>query len=69
MPLTPAQQDYIETIYSLEKNSGLDKIRITDIANKLGTKLPTVTRTVRKLKLILHFLMQVFQIKKLSKVK
>ncbi|MFH2049192.1 MAG: metal-dependent transcriptional regulator [bacterium] len=47
--LTPAQEDYIEAIYRLEVSSKNDKIRITDIAEQLGTKLPTVTRTVQKL--------------------
>ena len=49
MKLTAVQQDYIETIYKLNSNSNLNKIRITDIASVLGTKLPTVTRTVHKL--------------------
>ncbi len=49
LPLTAVQQDYIETIYRLSKDSKKKKIRITDIAEKLGTKLPTVTRTVKKL--------------------
>lgn len=47
--LTPAQEDYIEAIYRLELSSKNEKIRITDIAEELGTKLPTVTRTVQKL--------------------
>ena len=47
--LTPAQEDYIESIYRLELSNKTDKIRITDIAEKLGTRLPTVTRTVQKL--------------------
>ncbi|MEW5795947.1 MAG: metal-dependent transcriptional regulator [Candidatus Zixiibacteriota bacterium] len=47
MLLTAALQDYIEIIYRLEQVSG--KVRVTDIASELGTRLPTVTRTVRKL--------------------
>jgi DtxR family transcriptional regulator, Mn-dependent transcriptional regulator len=47
--LTPAQEDYIESIYRLELSNKTDRIRITDIAEQLGTRLPTVTRTVQKL--------------------
>ena len=49
MSLTAAQQDYLETIFRLEEKLPPGKIRITDIALELGTKLPTVTRTVKKL--------------------
>ncbi len=49
MALTAAQQDYIETIFKLSNDSPEKKLRITDIAGSLGTKLPTVTRTVKKL--------------------
>ena len=49
MSLTAAQQDYIEIIYKLNASSDGNKIRITDIASQLGTKLPTVTRTVHRL--------------------
>ncbi|KAA3636802.1 MAG: metal-dependent transcriptional regulator [Calditrichaeota bacterium] len=49
MSLTAAQQDYIEIIYQLEIEYQDRKLRITDIAERLGTKLPTVTRTVKKL--------------------
>ena len=45
--LSAALQDYIEIIYRLEQASG--KVRITDIASELGIRLPTVTRTVRRL--------------------
>ena len=47
--LTAAQQDYLETIYRLELQQGAPKVRVTDIAAELGTRLPTVTRTVRRL--------------------
>ena len=47
--LTAVQQDYIEAIYQLIKNSEITQVRVTDIADHLGTKLPTVTRTVSKL--------------------
>jgi len=49
MSLTAAQQDYIEIIYILEQEEPKKKLRIKDIAERLGTKLPTVTRTVKKL--------------------
>jgi len=47
--LTAAQQDYIEIIYRLEKKMGRGNVRISDIAGELGTRLPTVTRTVKRL--------------------
>lgn len=46
--LTAVQQDYVEAIYRLEQGHG-QSVRITDIAAQLGTRLPTVTRTVRRL--------------------
>lgn len=47
MRLTAVQEDYLETIYKLsELNRG---VRVTDIAEQLGCRLPTVTRTVHKL--------------------
>ena len=49
MSLTAAQQDYLEAIYRLELAEGSAGIRISDIAEQLGTRLPTVTRTVQKL--------------------
>lgn len=45
--LTAVQEDYLETIYRLEHQT--ETVRISDIAAELGTRLPTVTRTVRKL--------------------
>jgi DtxR family Mn-dependent transcriptional regulator len=47
--LTPVQEDYIEIICRLELAQGRGGVRITDIATELGTRLPTVTRTVQKL--------------------
>jgi DtxR family transcriptional regulator, Mn-dependent transcriptional regulator len=47
--LTAAQQDYIETVYRLALRHGADQVRVRDIAAELGTRLPTVTRTVRRL--------------------
>jgi DtxR family Mn-dependent transcriptional regulator len=53
--LTAAQQDYIEAIYRLEQvtplsdANGRPDVRVSDIARHLGTRLPTVTRSVRKL--------------------
>ncbi|MDX9857706.1 MAG: metal-dependent transcriptional regulator [candidate division Zixibacteria bacterium] len=55
--LTAAQQDYIEVIYRLEQDAGDTGVRVTAIADALGTRLPTVSRTVRKLailKLVTH---------------
>jgi DtxR family Mn-dependent transcriptional regulator len=49
MSLTAAQQDYLEAIYRLELVDGDSGVRISDIAAHLGTRLPTVTRTVQKL--------------------
>ena len=47
--LTAVQQDYIEIIHRLETDAGLGQVRISDIAAQLGTRLPTVTRTVQRL--------------------
>lgn len=47
--LTPARQDYLEIIYRLELEQGRDNVRITDIAERLGTRLPTVSRTVKRM--------------------
>jgi DtxR family Mn-dependent transcriptional regulator len=45
--LTTTQEDYIEAVYriALEK----DGIRVSDLAARLGCRLPTVTRTVKSL--------------------
>jgi DtxR family Mn-dependent transcriptional regulator len=47
--LTAAEQDYIEAIYRLEQRAEGAPIRISDIAELLGTRLPTVSRTVQRL--------------------
>lgn len=45
--LTATQQDYIEVIYRLEQSGA--RVRVTDIAAELGTRLPTVTRAIQRL--------------------
>ncbi len=47
MTITPIQEDYLEIIYRLALDAG--GVRTTDIAERLGCKLPTVTRTVRRM--------------------
>jgi len=47
--VTAVQQDYLEVILRLQHEQSADGVRITDIAGELGTRLPTVTRTVRRL--------------------
>lgn len=47
MIITPIQEDYLEIIYWLSLDSG--GVRTTDIAERLGCKLPTVTRTIRRM--------------------
>ncbi|MFQ5498072.1 MAG: metal-dependent transcriptional regulator [Candidatus Zixiibacteriota bacterium] len=47
--LTATQQDYIEVIYQLITQHPPGGVRVSDIAGRLGTRMPTVTRTVRKL--------------------
>lgn len=47
MTLTPIQEDYLETIYRMSTDSV--GVRTTDIAERLGCRLPTVTRTVRRM--------------------
>lgn len=49
MKLTAAQQDYLEVIHRLELELGRGSVRVSDIAGNLGTKLPTVSRTVHRL--------------------
>lgn len=48
--LTPAQQDYIETIYLMNSRQDGNGVRVMDIAQELGTKSPTVVRTLARLK-------------------
>ncbi|MCH7471682.1 metal-dependent transcriptional regulator [bacterium] len=48
--LTPAQQDYLETVYHLTGREAGPGVRVTDMAAVLGTKPPTVVRSVARLK-------------------
>ena len=48
MKLTNSQEEYLKTIYVLEKNSG--KIRVTDIAKKLKITKPSVNRAIKNLR-------------------
>lgn len=48
MNITVAQEDYLEAIFLLSRHEN-NTVRITDIAKKLGCKLPTVSRTVKTL--------------------
>lgn len=44
--LTPSQENYLEHILN---NSAKGQIRVRDLANSVGVKLPSVTRAVQKL--------------------
>lgn len=48
MKLTNSQEEYLKTIYILEKNSG--KVRVTDIAQKLKITKPSVNRAIKNLR-------------------
>lgn len=48
MKLTSSQEEYLKTIYLLEQNN--DKVRVTDIANKLGITKPSVNKAINILK-------------------
>lgn len=48
MKLTESQEEYLKTIYILSKNN--KKVRVTDIANKLAFKKPSVNKGVNALK-------------------
>ena len=48
MKLTNSQEEYLKTIYILEKSNG--KIRVTDIAKKLKITKPSVNRAVKNLR-------------------
>jgi Mn-dependent DtxR family transcriptional regulator len=48
--LTAIQEDYLEMILRITQIEG--EVRITDLAKRLGCKLPTVTRTVRRMVLL-----------------
>ncbi len=47
MAITPIQEDYLEAIYRLSLDAA--GVRTTDLADRLACKLPTVTRTVRRM--------------------
>jgi DtxR family Mn-dependent transcriptional regulator len=47
MTITPIQEDYLEAIYRLSLDSA--GVRTTDLAERLACRLPTVTRTVRRM--------------------
>ena len=48
MTLTSTHEDYIELVYRMQKKNTAG-LRITDLAQELGCRLPTVTRTVKLL--------------------
>lgn len=48
MKLTNSQEEYLKTIYLLQKNN--KKIRVTDIANKLKITKPSVNKAIKALK-------------------
>jgi Mn-dependent DtxR family transcriptional regulator len=64
LELSPAQQDYLEALYRLAADGAVEEasakrrhrepqlagVRITDLAAALGTRLPTVVRTVARLR-------------------
>jgi DtxR family Mn-dependent transcriptional regulator len=50
MRLTAIQEDYLEVVYHLSGvDDGSGGVRATDIADRLGCRLPTVTRTIQKM--------------------
>ena len=54
--LTPAQQDYLEACHVLSTAQAADLpgatpgVRVTDLAEALGTRLPTVSRSIARLR-------------------
>ncbi|MEI3357310.1 MAG: metal-dependent transcriptional regulator [Clostridia bacterium] len=48
MKLTESQEEYLKTIYLIEKNS--EKVRVTDIAEKLKITKPSVNKAMKNLK-------------------
>ena len=48
MKLTNSQEEYLKTIYLLEKNT--NKVRVTDMATKLGITKPSVNNGINNLK-------------------
>ena len=47
MALTPAMEDYLETVFMLQKQKGY--VRCVDVAEQLGVKKPSVSRAVKEL--------------------
>ncbi len=47
--LTSTQEDYIEIVFRRQEETGGEGVRVTDLADALGCRLPTVTRTVQAL--------------------
>jgi len=47
MKLTVSQEDYLEVIHDLSPDGS--GVRTTDIAERLSCRLPTVTRTIRRM--------------------
>lgn len=47
MTLTAIQEDYLEVIYHLGKDS--NGVRTSEVADRLGCRMPTVSRTVQKM--------------------
>jgi DtxR family Mn-dependent transcriptional regulator len=45
--LTPTMEDYLEAIYNLSQEKRV--VRVKDIANRLGVKMPTVTSMLKTL--------------------
>lgn len=48
MKLTNSQEEYLKTIYLLEKNK--QKVRVTDIAKKMNITKPSVNKALKALK-------------------
>jgi len=46
-PLTPTMENYLEAIYNLDNEKRV--VRVKDIANRLGVKMPTVTNMLKTL--------------------
>ncbi len=47
-PLTPAMEDYLEAIFNLAKEKRV--VRVKNIAERLGVKMPTVTNMLKTLR-------------------
>lgn len=48
MDLTSTQEDYVELVYRMMVDQS-DGVRVSDLAEQLGCRMPTVTRTVQYL--------------------